>query len=369
MSHRNVLLVVAALGAAGCGRTSAPGTEKDDFGIIGGFDGSAPSLNAVGALVLRNDEGAYEPFCTGTLIAPNRVVTAKHCLQMDPRSKIAFAIGPDATAPISIHPVDYWEVSPVSHGGWGSAEGDGLGSDVGVLYLETPVEGITLIPLADEPLTSADMGRSFLSIGYGLQFATFPLNPEDHRPTRRMGFQGLRALEGQVYQLMFGSLEAYLANESGVRGSELSEVEREQLTFTYNMQWLLPQYEVYVGALEGNVQACFGDSGGPLLGVVNGERRVYGVVTGGAMTPEMICGPGTVYAIFGPETKAFLQEALNRQGDPCGDLEFGGTCEGAVAARCTGPSEGPRRPIRLDCAELGMVCGAAPDGMVSCLDR
>jgi len=49
--------------------------------IIGGYKATSASLNHTGAIILDYWDD-LEPFCTGTLIAPRTVVTAKHCAEI-----------------------------------------------------------------------------------------------------------------------------------------------------------------------------------------------------------------------------------------------------------------------------------------------
>jgi hypothetical protein len=53
-------------------------------------------------------------------------------------------------------------------------------------------------------------------------------------------------------------------------------------------------------------------------------------------------------------------------GDPCDGVSRQGQCDGAVAVRCTGAGEGPRRVVRIDCGIVGLACGVGRGRSVAC---
>src|SRR5206468_1488242 len=88
-------------------------TGNTDEAIIGGVAADSPTMNAVGSLVTisRYNSGTSEivyysyPFCSGTLIGPTAVITAKHCTQAYPTStELGFAIGPNGKSPTKVLP-------------------------------------------------------------------------------------------------------------------------------------------------------------------------------------------------------------------------------------------------------------------------
>jgi hypothetical protein len=82
---------------------------------------------------------------------------------------------------------------------------------------------------------------------------------------------------------------------------------------------------------------------------------------------QSICDFGSVYATFGPDTLALIDETSAWK-DPCDGLSALGHCEGTIARRCTAPDEGPRRMIVSDCASLGQTCVEVAQTSVRCVD-
>jgi secreted trypsin-like serine protease len=122
------------------------------------------------------------------------------------------------------------------------------------------------------------------------------------------------------------------------------------------------------GGTEGDAQACYGDSGSPIVKAdKQGKLVAYGVVSGGVGSSTLVCDFGGVDAIFGPEVMTFLQEA-QAWVDPCSGMSTSGVCKGRKAQRCTNPNEGPRRPIEFDCSLIGQVCATQRDGSAGCSD-
>lgn len=124
------------------------------------------------AVVLVSTFGALS-LCTGTLVAPNVVLTAKHCVQPPgadaPYPMTAFTVGiGSAVGATTNYRVRYVETTP---GVYNQSETTGLsgeifGIDVAILILREAVEGVTPIPIRrDRP---DDMiGQTFTAIGFG----------------------------------------------------------------------------------------------------------------------------------------------------------------------------------------------------------
>src|SRR5690242_18695402 len=69
--------IVAVLGACSGPSKDAPPTS--DVDIIGGVDAKSASLDAIGALMVKDQNNTLQMMCTATLIAPRVILTAKHC--------------------------------------------------------------------------------------------------------------------------------------------------------------------------------------------------------------------------------------------------------------------------------------------------
>ncbi|HEY6080212.1 MAG TPA: trypsin-like serine protease [Polyangiaceae bacterium] len=423
----SVALCAAAWQLPAC--SSEPDSEhagSTDQDVIAGFAASGAKLNAIGSIgQLYWDEwtqtNVFYPYCSGSLIGEKTVLTAKHCLDYFAMDyswgvKTGFGVGPDGNAPERVIEVVDVEGAPNDQGGF-----VGYGHDVGAMYLGESVTDLT--PLEIGTLTRSSLGRDFVHIGYGVRDNSFSAG------TRRLGKSELVALEGKVFEILFGSFEAFkswwetgsptaqdapfvtgpvapgaflfvarsmatLADEppvvgaagappgsggsstggSGPIGGAPTEggsgpnPEDEFLRYIYDTTVLTEGYEAIFGGTEGDAQVCYGDSGSPIVRSVKGQLFAYGVVSGGVGSSSLVCDFGGVHSIFGPEVLTFLDEA-KAWVDPCDGLSVAGVCASRrVAKRCTDPNEGPRRPIEFDCGLVGQVCAVQPDGTAGCSD-
>lgn len=237
------VVVLAALGAFGCSSRGAPGDSKaEGIGIIGG--NADTTSNAVFAI--QNDAGGL---CTGSLIAPNLILTAQHCVAelSEPDAPVmcgdtefsrvypasAFLVTWDADitngAPnASIHQVNL-VVTPPSR--------SLCGNDIALLRLSDNVpatQAVPIVPRVDSRPTTEEL---FDAIGYGIQ------DPDDDQG--QTAGERMRANDNLV-----GCVGAFECNGTGATGTE----------------W----------AAEAPI--CSGDSGGPAL---DAQGRVIGVASRG----------------------------------------------------------------------------------------
>jgi hypothetical protein len=366
-------LAVALVSTLACsGNTADTPVESREQAIIRGTLVQSEELDHTGAPVIVDpDTEQRSVFCTATLIGPEVVVTAKHCALtiFDAESlglPVEWLAGPSVAEPVEQIPVAAVALEPVNEGGF-----LGIGRDVGVVLLDRPAS-----VAAAEPALIGDehVGQAMLSIGYGI---FTPNGARDGR--RRVGTEAVEAIRGRAFEDMFGSFENFVEwNLTGnvtsanfLAGFGPGDLRLALLLPGFRAEYegalLLDGYEAVTGRSPGDTQTCSGDSGGPLAQREDdGTWKTYGVVSGGVFSAQSICDYGSVFAVFGSETLAFLERARSLP-DPCGAVSAQGECQGALAVRCqTALLDGVRRLIERDCGAIGQTCSLQSSGSADC---
>jgi hypothetical protein len=148
-------LAVVALGSwvfAGC--LSGDEVESAGSAIVGGQ--VEPGYEAVGELLTAVGG------CTATLVAPDVVLSAKHCLAGDVApGEVSFRTGQNGETLAGVGSALFYL------GGFDLSADGTLAQDFVAVRLDRAVENIDPMPLRRSPLGAEDAGRGVLHVGYG----------------------------------------------------------------------------------------------------------------------------------------------------------------------------------------------------------
>ncbi len=302
--------------------------------IVGGTDAATCEFPSAVAM-LEDDETPV--MCSGSLIAPDVVLTAAHCLI--PERPIV-AIGFGEAGQVFGEPA--FTVAPESceqHPDYAS-----FGTtDIAYCKLAKPVTNVPIVPLlAGCEVDVLQPGQSVTIIGFGATWGTY--DPQ----TESLMTMGVGAKRYTTQTIDSVDLDIVEVNMLGPNGSQ---------------------------------SACFGDSGGPaMVELADGTWRVFGagshLFDPGRQPPPMqkgnICGVGVAYSYATP-TIAWLEAQTGVDLTPCWDGdEFvdgcgesptaPGTAAGSWDDGCAGGAMGGGAATCVAAGDTGSDGSSSDDG-------
>lgn len=260
-SSRNALLLVAGLiFSVGCSQSPTAGIEADGSGIIGGQEVAKIDENVYTNTVVSLFNIKDQSLCTASIIAPDLLLTAAHCLS-GPAVNMRIIFGPRLVEPIPentvIRPVDSYVTSPF----WAIRQFERQDNgDIAIVKFSGGLpEGYKVVPILDD-WSILGVGSKVVLAGYGWSDGI-----------NKTGSGILRFVETEIESTDFSSTEIVFNQKNG-KG------------------------------------ACHGDSGGPAYVKVGEQWALIGVTSRGINDPQDTCGVSSVYTLA-PAYKKWIQTA------------------------------------------------------------
>jgi hypothetical protein len=321
---RRGVALLAVLGCA-CGAAGGDGALEGQSQAI--LDGEFATQGQIYGTVALLDAASRLPYCSGTLVAPDVVVTAAHCgLIIDPDTQAVLGerdpadvlVAGGVTSVSSARDEDLYAVADLAlHPDFGDREAADSNAltrplnDIALVALARPID--TMEPV---PVLTPDRASRLLAEGMELSIGGYGTSDRAGR------FGGGTLRMGEVPLVQLGEDE-------------------------------------FIAGQVGTPDSCPGDSGGPVYVESGGTLALVGVTSRGLADATSACGGGGIYTLA-PAYLDYLMEVSPSPIDVLGSLrnddpdeddegELPGGDEGSPAEMGVTPGTGP---VHAGCSTL-----------------
>lgn len=289
---RRVPALRAALGPPPAAATTDGETPR----VFGGRDaapGSWPYQAALlqsGYLNADPETQYYAQFCGGSVVAPDLVLTAAHCIadedgRIMPAAEVTVLLGATALTEGTRHAV----AQVIMHPGYDPVR---LDNDIALLRLATPTD-VPPVRLADD---TPETGPVWVT-GWGMtEDESFPVVLQEVK----VGLQPQSACNIGIKAIYRADLADMLGFAAMRMGFSRAAIEAAVDVVATGFADPLTANMLCAGVDEGKRDSCYGDSGGPLVSLEPDGPVQHGVVSWGEGPRDgsAACGHAGAYGVY-----------------------------------------------------------------------